>query len=89
MLNVELYYWRDSNGREIDVIADFGGKFMPIEIKSGQTINREFFSNLEHWLNLAGNLAFAPALVYGGSGLNSRREVRVLGWDNVGQVLNQ
>ena len=38
-----FHFWRDSNENEIDVIADLGGKSMPIEIKSGQTLNRDFF----------------------------------------------
>ncbi len=86
-LNIDLSFWRDSNGREIDVIVDFGGKYMPIEIKSGQTVNRDFFSGLEHWTRLAGDLAIAPTLVYGGSQEWSRKGVRVLGWDKSEKIL--
>ncbi len=87
LLNVELYYWRDSNGREVDVIADFGGRLMPIEIKSGQTVNRDFFINLEHWLKLAGTLAFSPVLVHGGKAETVRKEIKVTGWENAGHIL--
>ncbi|WP_244148897.1 DUF4143 domain-containing protein, partial [Desulfonatronum thioautotrophicum] len=54
-LNIDLFFWRDSNGREIDLVADSGGRLMPLEIKSGQTVNRDFFQNLEHWVALAGD----------------------------------
>jgi uncharacterized protein len=37
-----FHFWRDSNGNEVDLIADAGMKLMPIEIKSGQTLNRDF-----------------------------------------------
>ena len=37
-----LYFWRDSNGNEVDIVANLGKKLMPIEIKSGQTVNRDF-----------------------------------------------
>jgi uncharacterized protein len=87
LLNTELYFWRDSNGREIDVIADFSGKLMPIEIKSGQTINRDFFTSLEVWATLAGDLAFSPTLIYGGDQDLVRKSVRVVGWTKAGQVL--
>jgi len=87
LLNVQLYFWRDSNGREIDVVADFGGKFMPIEIKSGQTVNRDFFSSLEHWMTLAKDLAFSPWLVYGGDKHIVRKGVKVSGWTKGGQIL--
>ena len=52
-----FHFWRDSNGNEIDVIADLGVKSMPIEIKSGQTLNRDFFKALKNWLPLAGKEA--------------------------------
>ncbi|MFP4671827.1 MAG: ATP-binding protein [Desulfohalobiaceae bacterium] len=86
--DVDLYYWRDSNGREIDVVADFGGRLVPIEIKSGQTLNRDFFSGLEYWMKLAGALAFQPTLIYGGSTEIMRKGIRVLSWKNVGQALD-
>lgn len=79
-LNINLYFWRDSNGREIDLIADSGGRLMPVEIKSGQTINRDFFQNIEHWMSLAGQAAEHPTLIYGGDEGTMRREVRILDW---------
>jgi len=39
----DLYFWRDSNGNEVDVVIQLGQKLMPIEIKSGRTIARDFF----------------------------------------------
>ena len=87
MANTEFYFWRDSNGNEVDLIVDLGGKMMPVEIKSGKTLNRDFFSGLERWTALAGDRAFTPTLVYGGSESLVRRDVRVFGWDSVGNVL--
>ncbi|MDZ7832310.1 MAG: ATP-binding protein [Desulfobacterales bacterium] len=87
MENVGFYFWRDSNGNEIDVIADYGGKLMPIEIKAGQTLNRDFFSGLEKWMALAGNQSIAPALIYGGSEKMEHKGVKVFNWEAVGEVL--
>lgn len=86
--NVEFFFWRDSNGNEIDVIADYGGRLMPVEIKSGKTLNRDFFSGLERWLALAGEQAFSPALVYGGDRNLVRKGIRVFAWDCPAQVLD-
>lgn len=52
-LEINLFYWRDKTGHEIDIIVDDGGKLLPIEIKSGKTINAEFFKNIEYWSNLS------------------------------------
>lgn len=82
-----LHFWRDSNGNEVDVIADVGSGLMPIEIKSGQTLNKDFFTGLERWKALAGEQAMTPALVYGGTATLVHRGINVYGWDAVGRVL--
>jgi len=82
-----LWYWRDSNGNEVDVIAEVGTRLLPIEIKSGQTIQREFFTGLDRWRALAGERVVAPALVYGGTQAFERQGVRVLGWNACAQLL--
>ncbi len=66
-----------------------GDKLMPIEIKSGKTINRDFFTGLERWTALAGKEAFAPSLVYGGTESSSRKGVGIFGWPAAGGVLDQ
>lgn len=83
----QFHFWRDSNGNEVDVIADVGTKLMPIEIKSGQTLNRDFFIGLERWAKLAGTQATSPTLIYGGLEKSARKEVKIYGWDAVAQVL--
>jgi predicted AAA+ superfamily ATPase len=82
-----LYFWRDTGGSEVDVIADLGVHLRPIEIKSGQTVNRDFFSGLERWLALAGDRATEPTLVYGGTDTHARRGVKVFGWNALQHVL--
>jgi predicted AAA+ superfamily ATPase len=52
-LTINLYYWRDKTGHEIDIIVDEGGELLPIEIKSGKTINTEFFKNIDYWSKLS------------------------------------
>jgi predicted AAA+ superfamily ATPase len=52
-LPINLFYWRDKTGHEIDIIIDNAGKLIPIEIKSGKTINTEFFKNMDYWSNLS------------------------------------
>lgn len=79
-----FYYWRDSNGNEVDLLIELGGGLIPIEIKSGQTLNRDFFTGLERWTALAGEMACSPTLIYGGADEQLRRGVRVVGWNQLG-----
>ncbi|HAS50838.1 MAG TPA: hypothetical protein DCS21_03525 [Gammaproteobacteria bacterium] len=58
-----------------------------IEIKSGQTLNRDFFIGLERWPALAGKQAAAPVLVYGGVEELMHRKVRVQPWYYIHTIL--
>ncbi len=55
-------------------------RLLPVEVKSGRTVNDEFFSALRKWLKYAGKLGGAPALVYGGEESYVRSGIRVMSW---------
>ena len=50
-----IYFWRDKSGIEIDCILEKGSNLIPIEIKSAETINQDFFSNIVKWNLLSKN----------------------------------
>lgn len=79
-LPADLYFWRDRSGHEIDLLVQRGDGLQPIEIKSGQTLNRDFFKGLHRWLRLAGPAAVDPILVYGGSAAAIHQGIRVVPW---------
>lgn len=81
-----LFFWRDSNGNEIDVVAEQGSALMPIEIKSGKTVTLEAFDGLKRWRALAGDKSMEPVLIYGGSDSYRQGGVRVVGWREAGKV---
>lgn len=74
-----LYFWRDRSGHEIDLLIDHGSRLSPLEIKAGQTTNKDYFKGLDFWRTLAGDAARAW-LVYGGSARQTRSDVTVLPW---------
>ena len=78
-----LYFWRDSNGNEVDVVIEHGQKLMPVEIKSGRTVARDFFSGLEKWVAMAGDLSSVPTLIYGGTDTYRHKGISVAGWRDV------
>ncbi len=73
-----LYFWRDSNGREVDLLVDLGQRRIPLEIKSSETVAADFLRGLDCYLALSGD----PwgVLVYGGREAYERREHRVRPW---------
>lgn len=82
-----FFFWRDSNGNEVDLVVERDNKLMPVEIKSGKTLSRDSFAGLEKWCALAGDMALMPTLVYGGSESYQHKGVRVLGWQQSGELL--
>lgn len=75
-----LYFWRDNIGTEVDLVREEGARLLPTEIKSGRTVNDEFFSALRKWTKYAGRVGGAPALVYGGAESYARSGIRVISW---------
>ena len=82
-----MYFWRDSNGNEVDVIIEQGPQLIPVEIKSGATVARDFFVGLEKWMALSGNLGTDPLLIYGGENSYQHKRIRVFGWKDLPEAL--
>lgn len=82
-----LCFWRDSTGNEIDLIMEKGEKLEPLEIKSGQTITRDYFKGIDKWLVFAGETAGPARIVYGGKETQLRTGVEVIPWQAIGKIL--
>ena len=78
-----LYFWRNNTGDEVDVVIEQGEQLMPMEIKSGQTVNADFLTGINKWMKIAGDAALTPQLVYGGSENMTRNGVEVRSWKQI------
>ena len=81
-----LYFWRDRSGNEIDLVVENGEALIPVEIKSGATINRDFLKGLHRWTHLAGDIAADPTLIYGGIDMQTRSGIRVFPWHFIPEI---
>jgi len=86
-LRDNLYFWRDNVGHEIDCLLDLGEKLLPIEIKSGKTVVKDFFKGLHYYMQVAKDMAEGPVVVYAGAADQRRNGVNVLGWQAFGEQL--
>ncbi|MDO8965421.1 ATP-binding protein [Algoriphagus sp.] len=76
---INLFFWRDKTGHEIDVLIDEGLDLFPMEIKSGKTINSDYFKNLRFWMNLSQKKM--GTLLYAGTQPQSRSEgITIMNW---------
>jgi uncharacterized protein len=82
----DMFFWRDSNGNEVDVIIEKQGKHMPVEIKSGKTLTNDSFRGLKKWLILAEKMAVSPTLIYGGSDDYQQHDIKIAGWQKSQEI---
>jgi uncharacterized protein len=81
------YFWRDKLGHEIDMLLDKEQSLIPIEIKSGKTINQSFFKNLEYWNKISG-LENNNYLIYSGAENQCRHKTKILNWQCMESLWN-
>jgi len=82
------YFWRDAQGKEVDCILEYGDRVVPVEIKSGLTINQNFFDSLIAWQEIAKSENKEAYVVYGGKESHARKHATVLAWDNIDLIMN-
>ncbi len=61
-----IYFWRDSNGNEVDLLIEKGEHVEAIEIKSSATLQLSHFKGLKNWQKTTGNKAENCKVIYGG-----------------------
>lgn len=66
-LDPHLYFYRDTNGKEIDMIFQRGHQLIPIEVKSSQTFNKDFLKNFQFFQKLVQGRCEEGFLIYAGS----------------------
>lgn len=85
-LTPKHYFWNAAGAAEIDLLLDVGGQLLPIEIKSGKTINMHFFDGLKYFQPLSGATADNSFLIYGGDEVQKRSIAQVLGWQHIDKI---
>ncbi len=78
-----LYFWRDNSGNEVDVLIESTDKLLPLEIKSGSTITKDYFTGIKKWLEIAGSEAYNPHIIYGGTDSHARSGIKVTAWRDI------
>lgn len=79
-LPAKNYFWNASGSYEIDLVMEVGGRIIAGEIKSGRTINSNFFNGLSYFQNAAGINTDDSYLIYGGDEVQKRSIAQVINW---------
>jgi predicted AAA+ superfamily ATPase len=87
--SLECYFWRDNTGNELDCLIENRDSIIALEIKSGKTINRDFFKGLQYWEKLNENQLSKKSLIYGGETQSQYQGVDVIPWLNMAEFLKK
>lgn len=82
-----LYFWRDNNGVESDLLFESERRIQPIEIKSGQTITPDYIRAGKRAGRIAGTESLTPWLIHGGTEHYERSGVKVLSWQDLAKPI--
>ncbi|SHJ96919.1 hypothetical protein SAMN05444280_1446 [Tangfeifania diversioriginum] len=82
-----IYYWRESNGTEIDCIIELNNqKLLALEIKGGETFNKDFLKNFKYFPQ--SNL-IQKFLIYTGESLPSVSDTGIIGKNDFQRFLKE
>lgn len=79
----DFYYWRDSNGHEVDLLVSNDTAYDAIEIKSTKTILPKQFAGLDFLANIGGDVIRRKVLVYGCDSSQKRTHYQVWAWSDI------
>jgi predicted AAA+ superfamily ATPase len=84
-----IYFFRDSKGNEIDLLMLSGGFPLPVEIKSGQTLNPDYFKGFAHFDSVFPDSPHRGKgmLVYGGQRIETHRGIQVTNIETLPQTI--
>ena len=83
---VNLYYWRDSLGVEIDILLDTGQTLYPIEIKASETFQESHLKPMQQWQRISG--ITRGLLLYDGEQEFDRQDsVNVRNWRSIADCM--
>ncbi len=82
-----VYYWRESNGTEIDCIIELNNKkIIALEIKGGETFNKDYIKNLKNFP--AKNDYIKKYLIYTGESSTSVNDIEIISQRNFNTFLD-
>ena len=77
---MEYWYWRDSNGNEIDLLKKQGNKFDIYEIKSSTTVLSKMTKGFDYFDRISNQKVNSKTLIYAGEENQKRTNFFVKSW---------
>jgi len=81
-----LYFYRDSNGNEVDILLEDGSDLIAIEIKSSSTFSSSLLKNLKRFKSIAPQVNRCY-LVYNGEAYALTDKIDTLSYKNIASIM--
>jgi predicted AAA+ superfamily ATPase len=75
-----LFFFRDSNANEVDLLLKQGDRFTAIEIKSAQTYHPDFEKGFRALSSFLGDRVTTKAIIYAGDFENDKADIQLLNY---------
>jgi uncharacterized protein len=79
---IDIWFWRDSKGHEVDLLYELSQSVYITEIKATETIMYNQFKGLLFYENLAKQKTLVKQLVYAGKENQDREIGKIIAWNN-------
>jgi hypothetical protein len=89
-IQTNFFHYREARGLEVDLLIERGQEFAAVEIKSGATINEDFFKNLKKFsgrIQDRQRTKLQKYVVYCGEMSQKRSHAHVLSWKDITETL--
>jgi len=83
----DIYFWRDNNGLEADLLIEDGSVLQPVEIKSGRTVTPDYIRAAQSTGRILAGQGRMPWLIHGGDESYERSGVRAIAWRALPEAL--
>lgn len=85
-----LYFWRDVQGHEIDILIEKSiMHLIPIEIKASQTVTHNFFKGVSQWHEITSQSDTSSYIVYGGEQKLFKSPAHIYSWSMLHHMLEK
>jgi len=78
-----LYFYRDSNGNEVDLLVKSGTRYNCFEIKSSSTFHPDFAKGIKNFEKNYAGLVKEKAIIYAGSAMPDFEGIQILNFNNI------
>jgi len=80
--SASIYFYRDSNGMEVDIVFQRGRNLIPIEVKSSSTYKPELLKSLKRFVEIS-NAIESGFLVYAGDPFSFSNNIKAIRFDHM------